>query len=109
MSLFKFVEDLVEGLIDQLGTQGNFVEAAISSPLKKWVTAIDEGGTWEGKGATRFVQEMNSDMMPRLVEIIELISGFAGSLKKGKDRIMPAVQEANNKATMLLNLVNNIF
>ena len=74
--IFKFVEDLVGNAINQILKQVNVVQDAVTSPLRGLVNEV-MGGMWKGEGANRFVQEMTSEVIPMLMNIMGFNTNFA--------------------------------
>jgi hypothetical protein len=106
--LFKWVEDLVNGIINQVLQQVNIIQDAVTSPLRALVNQVT-GGIWKGDGASRFVQEMTSEVIPMLVNIMGFNTNFANAIKKSQDRMQQAVQQATSQAQTLLDVFGGIF
>ena len=106
--LFKWVEDLVGNIIQQVLKQVNIVQDAVTSPLKALVGQVT-AGIWKGNGANKFVQEMTSQVIPMLVNIMSVQTGFAGAIQKSQEAMNQAVQQATNQAQALVDVFNGIF
>ena len=106
--LFKFVEDLVGNAINQILKQVNVVQDAVTSPLRALVNEV-MGGMWKGDGANRFAQEMISEVIPMLVNIMGFNTNFASSITKAQNRMNQAINQATSKAQGLFDVFNSIF
>jgi L-ribulose-5-phosphate 3-epimerase UlaE len=106
--LFKWVEDLVNNVINQVLQQVNIIQDAVTAPLRALVNQV-MGGVWKGEGANRFVQEMTSEVIPLLVNIMGFNTNFANAIKKSQDRMQQAVKQATSVANTLADVFGQIF
>jgi hypothetical protein len=106
--LFKWVEDLVGNVINQILQQVNIIQDAVTSPLKGLVQQVT-GGIWKGDGSVRFVNEMTSEVIPMLVNIMGFNTNYANAIKKSQDRMQQAVKQATAQAQTLFDVFNQIF
>lgn len=106
--LFKWVEDLVNDVINQILSQVNIIQDVVTAPLRGLVSAV-LGGIWKGEGANRFVQEMTNDVIPMLVNIMGINTNYVNAIKKSQDRMQQAVQQATSQAQSLLDVFGGIF
>jgi hypothetical protein len=108
MGIFSFIEDAIGGIISSILSQFNFIQDLITAPLRGMVSQVT-GGMWKGDGANRFVNEMTSEVIPMLANILTGGQSFAGGIKKSMDHMLLGFQSANNMAQGLFNEFNNIF
>lgn len=106
--LFKWVEDLVSNVISQVLQQVNIIQEAVTSPLRALVNQV-MAGMWKGEGANRFVQEMTSEVIPMLVNIMGFNTNFANAIKKSQDRMQQSVHQATSQAQTLFDVFNRVF
>lgn len=106
--LFKWVEDLVGDIINQILSQINIIQDAVTAPLRALVSAVT-AGMWRGDGANRFVQEMTDEVIPMLVNIMGINTNFANGIKKSQEQMAQAVQQATQQAQSLLDVFGGIF
>lgn len=106
--LFKWVEDLVNNVINQVLQQINIIQDVVTSPLRALVNEV-MGGIWKGDGSVRFVQEMTSEVIPMLVNIMGFNLSFADAIKKSQDRMQQAVKQATSQAQTLLDVFGQIY
>ena len=106
--LFKFVEDLVSNAISQILKQVNVVQDAVTAPLRALVNEV-MGGMWKGEGANRFAQEMTSEVIPMLVNIMGFNTNFANAITKAQNRMNQAINQATSKAQSLYDVFNGVF
>ena len=108
MSIFKWVRELVDGIIQQVFQQINIINDRVTTPIKGMITSVT-GGIWKGDGADRFVNEMSSEVIPMLANIMNINTNFANAIKKAEDAMNQAVQQANSQAQSLFDAFNAIF
>lgn len=106
--LFKFVDDLVGGVINQILQQVNIVQDAVTAPLRALVQQV-MGGIWKGDGSVRFVNEMTSEVIPMLVNIMGFNTSYANAIKRSQDRMHQAFKQATSSAQTLFDVFNQIF
>ena len=106
--LFKWVEDLVGNVINQILQQVNIIQDAVTSPLRALVQQV-MGGIWKGDGSVRFVNEMTNEVIPTLVNIMGFNTNYANAIKKSQDRMQQAVKQATSAAQTLFDVFNQIF
>jgi flagellar biosynthesis regulator FlbT len=106
--LFKWVEDLVNNVISQVLQQVNIIQEAVTAPLRVLINQV-MAGMWKGEGANRFVQEMTSEVIPMLVNIMGFNTNFANAIKKSQDRMQQAVHQATSQAQSLFDVFNRVF
>ena len=106
--LFKWVEELVGNVIQQVMQQINVIQEAVTSPLRALVNQV-VGGVWKGDGASKFTQEMTSEVIPMLASIMTVQTNFANAIKKSQDAMNQAMQQATSQAQSLFDVFNGIF
>lgn len=106
--LFKFVDDLIGGVVNQILQQVNIIEEAVTSPLKALIQQVT-GGIWKGDGSVRFVNEMTSEVIPMLVNIMGFNTSYASAIKRSQDRMHQAFKQATSTAQTLFDVFNQIF
>jgi hypothetical protein len=106
--IFKYVRNLVNGIMSQVTAQVNMIQDAVTSPLRGLVNQV-MGGMWKGEGANRFVAEMTSEVIPMLVNIMGFNTNFVSALKRAADRMDQAERQANSRAQQLFDVFNKIF
>jgi hypothetical protein len=106
--MFKFVEDLIGNAISQILKQVNVVQDAVTSPLRGLVNQV-MGGIWKGNGANRFVQEMISEVIPMLVNIMGFGNSYASAIDRARNRMNQAINQATSQAQSLFDVFNGIF
>lgn len=106
--MFKFVEDLIGNAISQILKQVNVVQDAVTSPLRGIVNQV-MGGIWKGDGSVRFVNEMMTEVIPMLVNIMGFGNNYANAIAKAQNRMNQAINQATSKAQTLFDVFNAIF
>jgi len=108
LGLFKFVDDLVGNVANQILQQVRVVQDAVTSPLRGLVQQV-VGGIWKGDGSVRFVNEMTSEVIPMLVNIMNVNTSFADAIKKSQDRMNQAIKQSTSQVQTLFDVFGQIF
>ncbi len=108
LGLFKFVDDLVGNVANQILQQVRIVQDAVTSPLRGLVQQV-VGGIWKGDGSVRFVNEMTSEVIPMLVNIMNVNTSFADAIKKSQDRMNQAIKQSTSQVQTLFDVFGQIF
>lgn len=108
MSMFRWVRDAVDAIMGQILQQVNAVQNLVTAPLRAMVNAV-LGGIWKGDGATRFVQEMTSSVIPGLTNLTSVINGYKNAINKAQEAMAQAVKSATSIASGLNDIFNGIF
>ncbi len=53
MGIFSFFEDAINGIISSILSRFNFIQDAVTAPIKAMVSQV-LSGVWKGDGANRF-------------------------------------------------------
>jgi hypothetical protein len=106
--IFKLMFDVVEGVISQIMSQVKIIEEAVTSPLRALVGQVT-GGIWKGDGADRFVQEMTQEVIPMLVNIMNVNTSYTSMIRRAIDKMNQAEQQAAHQAQTLLEQFGQIF
>jgi hypothetical protein len=93
------------GMIKKLLNQ---ITQEVTSPIRAMVQQVT-GGIWKGDGAVRFVNEMNSLIIPSLLSVVGINTSFIGALQKSTDIFRNADKMATSKANELVDIFGNIF
>ncbi len=106
--LFKLMFSVVDGIVNQIMSQVRIIEDAVTSPLKGLISQVT-GGIWKGDGADRFVNEMTSDVIPMLANIMSINTGYSAAIRRAMDRMGQAEQQAAQAANTLMDVFGQIF
>ncbi len=106
--IFKLMFQVVEGAISQIINQAKIIEDAVTNPLKTIVSQVT-GGVWKGDGADRFADEMSSEVIPSLINIMNVNQGFAAAIRQSVERMQQAEQQAAQSAQTLLDIFEQIY
>ena len=106
--ILKLVYSAVDGIMSKIRGLLNQVTQEVTSPLRGFVQQVS-GGIWKGDGSVRFVNEMNSAIIPALLAIVGINTNFAGALQKSMDVFRNADKQATSKANELVDIFGNIF
>jgi hypothetical protein len=106
--MFSFLEDAIGGIISSILSQFNFIQDAVTAPLRGMITQV-MGGVWKGNGADKFVAEMTSQVIPMIASILTGTQNYANSIKKSQDHMLQGFQQASSIANSLNDVFNSIF
>ena len=106
--LFKLAFGILDGVIQQIVSQVRIVEDAVTSPLRGIVGQV-VGGAWKGDGSVRFVDEMNNEVIPMLVNIMNVNQGYASAISRSVERMRQAERQATQSAQTLMDVFGQIF
>lgn len=106
--IFKLMFDVVDGIINQITSQVKIIEDAVTSPLRAVVGQV-MGGIWKGDGADKFTQEMTQEVIPMLVNIMNVNTGYSAAIRRSLDRMTQAEQQAAQAANSLMEVFGQIF
>ena len=106
--IFKLMFDVVDGVINQIMSQVKIIEEAVTSPLRALVGQVT-GGIWRGDGADKFVQEMTSEVIPMLVNIMNVNNSYSSAIRRSIDRMNQAEQQAAQAANTLMEVFGQIY
>lgn len=106
--ILKLVYSAVSGVMGMIRKLLSRVTSEVTSPLRNMVAQVT-GGIWKGDGADRFVNEMNSKVIPDLTNIVGINNNFIGALQKSTDIFRQADKMATSKANELVDIFGNIF
>lgn len=106
--ILKIMYSAVDGVMGMIRKLLNQVTQEITSPLRSMVQQV-VGGDWKGDGATRFVNEMQSMIIPALLSIVGINTSFIGAIQKSMDAMRQADKMATSKANELVDIFGSIF
>ena len=106
--MFSFLEDAISGIISSILSQFNFIQDAVTAPLRALINQV-LAGMWKGNGANKFVAEMTNQIIPMVASILTGTQNYANGIKKAQDHMMQGFQQASSIAQSLFDPFNNIF
>ncbi len=106
--ILKLVYSAVNGVMGSIKKLLNQITQEITSPLRAIVQQVT-GGVWKGDGAVRFVNEMNTMVIPALLSVVGINTSFMGALQKSMDTFRNADKMATSKANELVDIFGNIY
>ncbi|MDO9027828.1 MAG: hypothetical protein Q7U68_03090 [Candidatus Roizmanbacteria bacterium] len=104
----KIVRSVINHVIQVITQQINLIQDAITAPLRAMLQQV-LGGAWKGDGATRFEQEMRSEVIPQLTSIGSINFNFGGAIRRALDAMDQADRQATQKANGLFDVFHSIF
>ena len=106
--MFSFLEDAISGIISSILSQFNYIQDAVTAPLRALVNQVMQG-MWKGNGANKFVAEMTDMVIPMIASILTGTQNYANSIKKSQDHMLQGFKVAQSIAQSLFDPFNNIF
>ena len=106
--IIKLMYSAVSGVMGMIKKLLNQITQEVTSPVRAMVQQVT-GGIWKGDGAVRFVNEMNSMIIPALLAVVGINTSFIGALQKSTDIFRNADKMATSKANELVDIFGNIF
>ncbi len=106
--MFSFLEDAISGIISSILSQFNFIQDAVTAPLRALVNQVMQG-MWKGNGANKFVAEMTDMVIPMIASILTGTQNYANSIKKSQDHMLQGFQQASSIEQGLFDVFNGIF
>ncbi|MBS4059874.1 MAG: WXG100 family type VII secretion target [Bacteroidetes bacterium] len=106
--IFKLVFALLEGVVQQIMSQVRVIEDGVTSPLRAIVGQV-VSGAWRGDGANRFVDEMSSEVIPLLINIMNINQGYASAIGRSAERMRQAERQATQAAQTLVDVFGQIY
>jgi uncharacterized protein YukE len=107
-ALIRLARKVLQGVLSQLAQQLNVVEEQALSPMRSMVEAVT-GGVWRGQGATAFVDQVSSIMIPGVGQVGQNISTVSKNIQFAVDVMDRADETVNNKVNALADLFDGIY
>lgn len=107
-ALIRLARKVVQGVMSQLVQQLNIVQEQALAPMRRMVAAV-VGGIWVGDGATAFVEEVNSLVIPGVGQVGEHIDFVHKGLQHAVDVIDQADSQVSGKVNGLADVFGAIF
>jgi uncharacterized protein YukE len=105
--LFKIVFGILDGVIQQIMQQVRIIEDAVTSPLRAIVGQV-VSGVWRGDGADRFADEMGTEVIPMLMNIMNTNQNYASAISRSVERMRQAERQATQAAQSLVDIFGQI-
>jgi uncharacterized protein YukE len=98
----------VAGVIGTINRLTNSVVNEVTNPINNIINQV-VGGVWKGDGATRFIDEMKSLVIPQLLYLNSYIGGTSNQLTKAMETINNADNQAGKIAGALMDQFKGIY
>lgn len=108
MFILKLVYSAVNSVNSMIKKLLNQVTQEVTSPVRGIVQQV-VGGVWKGDGSVRFVNEMNTMIIPALLSIVGINTNFMGAIQKSVNVFQNADKQATSKANELVDVFGSIF
>ena len=106
-SILSVVRSVVNGISDTINKLVSSVMDTVTTPLKGLVNQV-VGGIWKGNGADRFVQEMNSEVIPSLTNLGSLGTDLGSTIGQAVAAIDGADKQSASLASQLMDTFQGI-
>ncbi len=107
-SILSLVRSVVNGISDTINKLISSIADLVTAPLKGLVNQVT-GGIWKGDGADRFIQEMNSEVIPALTNMGSLGMDLGSTIGKAVSAIDGADKQAAGMAGQLMDIFQGII
>lgn len=107
MSFFSCIINDVQDVVSQVAQQANDVDG-VGSLIRNGMQPI-MGGAWTGQGANAFIEEVNSRLIPEILQLVASIGGFGGGITSALDIISQADNQVANVVGGLADTFDSIF
>jgi hypothetical protein len=98
----------VEGVVGAIKQQIRVFMGQVVNPAHAMVEQVI-GGAWKGDGATRFVEEMKSLVLPQLLSVWGMTISTAEGIDKAKETMLNADNQAGKIASSLMDEFKGIY
>lgn len=102
--IFQMVVDSIMGVIS--GVQGvvSTMQDSVIQPMNQ-INQTVQGGEWIGTGADQFVNDISSQFIPGMNNIVQTMQGFGGNLSSA----IQIMQEADQICNQIVSAVGDVF
>ncbi|MEW5987098.1 MAG: hypothetical protein AB1791_10730 [Chloroflexota bacterium] len=107
-ALLSFARSVVQSVISQVTQQMNVVQEQAYDQVKAMV-AQTVGGAWRGQGADAFVNEINTVMLPQIVQSITSITAINSSIQFASEVIDRADEQVSAAVNTLADTFSSIY
>ncbi len=107
MSLFSCIINDVQDVVSQVAQQANQVDE-VGNMIKNGMQPII-GGAWTGQGANAFIEEVNTRLVPQILQLFASIGGFGGGITSALDIISQADNQVSSVVGGLADTFDSIF
>ena len=108
MDMFNWAQDLVMGFLGDWVKKITGIQDLILNPIALIVKAVTGGGVWTGKGADKFVAELQGNTKNELTQVQNIGMAWHDGLKKASDTMFQAMQSTNQMVSGLFEVVDKI-
>jgi WXG100 family type VII secretion target len=105
--IFTFIADEIVEQINTYQKQNQQCEQTVGN-IRQGMNPI-QGGAWVGQGATAFIQEVISKLIPDIMQLIAAIAGFGGGMGKALNIMQNADKMVSGIASQAANIFDRVF
>lgn len=102
--LLKFARAAVDGVLNQIAQQVNVVQDQVLQVIMSQMNPLRDA--WKGQGANRFFEEMESQVIPNIRQMMNYGNDYASNIRKAMDLIEQADQRASGIINGILDEFN---
>ncbi len=107
-TLLKIARGVVESVMGQVTQQTNIVQEQVTNQINRMVQQTMDG-IWIGKGADAFVEEMTSQVLPKLNQVVNHNTGMSSNIRRSMDIMGQADKAASSIAGNIADVFRSIF
>ncbi|MCU0479989.1 MAG: WXG100 family type VII secretion target [Anaerolineae bacterium] len=101
--LLKFARSAVEGVIGQIMQQINVIDDQVLGVIMNQLNPLRDA--WKGQGANRFFEEMESQVLPAIQQMMNYGGDYTSNIRKAMDLI----DQADTTAMGIVNGILDAF
>jgi len=101
--IFTFIADEIVEQVNTYQKQNQQCEQTVGN-IRQAMNPI-QGGAWVGQGASAFIQEVISKLLPDIAQLIAAIAGFGGGMGKA----LNIMQNADKMVSGIADQVSGVF
>lgn len=106
--LLRFARAVVQSVVNIINQQINLVGDIVRRPIEMMIQQV-VSGSWKGVGANKFVEEMQSLVLPSLSDLTQSFTRTSSNINKAMDILTNADKQASSVAGGLMDVFKGIF
>ena len=107
MSLFSCIFGDIDDVLNQINQQANQIDSALNI-IRTGFQPIQQGA-WIGQGADAFMDEVESRLIPEILDLMQAIGGFGGGIRQVTQMIDEADGNIFKEVMTLADLIDRIY
>ena len=105
-ALLKIARAVLEGVLDEIANQGRILEAIEDAIRGNYLPSVS---SWIGEDADAFRGEVETRLLPAIVELIAAIFGMSTGVSSAHEIMQTADAQCSGQAENLADVFRNIY